>query len=195
MRETPDVRRFPPSRRVSYKRCWLCRRIIWKYLKKKRLDAYNQRVFKQTENGQTSYEIRFASQQPSTEPDTTVEKLLNLDEIRNGIQFRVRRGDYSNVSKIPRSRFFRHLRSEYGDERRISRLLAICIRSYCIRSHVAVDQDFSSLVSFRRQQKLAIGSKRGRERQPAEHAERICQIFHDRLAWCSQARKSFLGKR
>ena len=73
--------------------------IVSEYLKEKRLDAYNQRVFKRIENDQTSYEIRFASQQLSSDPDATSEKLLNLDEVRNGIQFRMRRGDYSSVSK------------------------------------------------------------------------------------------------
>lgn len=72
--------------------------VVAAYLREKKLDAYNQRVFKTVqENGQTSYEIRFASQQLSDEPDTTHEQLLNLDEVMNNTQFRVRRGDYSTV--------------------------------------------------------------------------------------------------
>ncbi|XP_003740022.1 dipeptidyl peptidase 3, partial [Galendromus occidentalis] len=71
--------------------------IVTQYLTEKRLDAYNQRTFKEVVDGKTSYEIRVASRQLSNETDTTAEKLLSLDEDRNGIQFRVRRGDYSSL--------------------------------------------------------------------------------------------------
>ena len=64
--------------------------IVAEYLTEKRIDAYNQRVFKTVESGNVSYEIRLASQQVKNESD--------VDEVRKGIRFRITRGDYSNVS-------------------------------------------------------------------------------------------------
>lgn len=64
--------------------------IVAEYLTEKRIDAYNQRVFKTVEDGQVSYEIRLASQQLKNESD--------VDEVRKDIRFRITRGDYSNVS-------------------------------------------------------------------------------------------------
>lgn len=91
---------FPPHGITTY---WSANcdegdvKVVAEFLKEKGIDAYNQRVFKTVSEGKTTYEIRFPSAQPSSEADTTREKLINKDEIKNGVEFKIRRGDYSSL--------------------------------------------------------------------------------------------------
>lgn len=95
---------FPPQSITNY---WSANcvekdsEIVTEFLNYKRVDAYNHRVFKTAANTEGNdvdiYEIRFASEQLSSDSDTTDEKLIGHEEEYKGRKFRFTRGDYSGI--------------------------------------------------------------------------------------------------
>ncbi|XP_059477918.1 dipeptidyl peptidase 3 isoform X2 [Neocloeon triangulifer] len=63
--------------------------LIGEFMKKKNIEAYNNRLFKTVENGVTTYEIRMASSLGGEEPGIT-----HAEEEFQGCKIKITRGDY-----------------------------------------------------------------------------------------------------
>ncbi|OQR77211.1 dipeptidyl peptidase 3-like [Tropilaelaps mercedesae] len=76
-------------------------KFVTEFLNSQKVEAWHHRVFKTQANTEGNdkdvYEIRFASRQLTSDPDTTPERLIGHEQEYKGKLFRFTRGDYSDL--------------------------------------------------------------------------------------------------